>query len=137
MQNLLNRLAARLGQEPFVSDAQGGIFLRIDGYSLSLAPRSGALLISSPLTSGDVQPDLAMLKRLLQQVVAWGRHTPHGLVLDELGNLHLEARLALEWLDDESLEASLGQHIALLERLQPQLIEATRAPRWRQMIWHP
>lgn len=48
-----------------------------------------------------------------------------------------EARLALEWLDEALLAEHLSQHIALLERLEPQLTEAALAPQWRQMIWHP
>ncbi|MFR9717967.1 YscB family type III secretion system chaperone [Aeromonas diversa] len=141
MQTLLNRLAAKLGQGPFVADVQGQYHLRLDGYPLFLLPRQGELLVSTPMTSAtgrEGKPlEPALLKRLLQQVVAWGRHAPHALVLDELGNLQLEARLALEWLDEHQLEAHLSQHIALLERLEPQLNEAAMAPQWRQMIWHP
>jgi type III secretion protein B len=106
-----------------------------------LTQRSGELLLSTPLASSGTNAaatdDPALLKRLLQQVVAWGRHTPHALVLDELGNLQLEARLALEWLDEQLLAERLSQHIALLEQLEPQLTEAALAPQWRQMIWHP
>ncbi|MNN81519.1 hypothetical protein D3C81_1983540 [compost metagenome] len=58
-------------------------------------------------------------------------------MLDELGNLQLEARLGLEGLDEQRLEEHLSQHITLLERLEPQLTEAALAPQWRQMIWHP
>lgn len=141
MQTLLNRLAATLGQGPFVADAQGKYHLRLDGYPLFLTQRSGELLLSTPLASSGTNAvatdDPALLKRLLQQVVAWGCHTPHGLVLDELGNLQLEARLALEWLDEQLLAERLSQHIALLEQLEPQLTEAALAPQWRQMIWHP
>lgn len=141
MNTLLNRLAANLGQRPFVADAQGKYHLRIDGYPLFLIPRNGELLLSTPLANsqanGAEAHDPALLKRLLQQVVAWGRHTPHALVLDDLGNLHLEARLALEWLDEPQLAERLNQHISLLERLEPQLTEAALAPQWRQMIWHP
>ena len=141
MQTLLNRLAAKLGQGPFVADAQGRYHLRLDGYPLFLTPGASELLLSTPLTStrhgeGEIH-DPALLKRLLQQVVAWGRHAPHALVLDELGNLQLEARLALEWLDEAQLELRISQHITLLERLEPQLTEAALAPQWRQMIWHP
>ena len=141
MQTLLNRLAATLGQGPFVADAQGKYHLRLDGYPLFLTQRSGELLLSTPLagsgTNAAATDDPVLLKRLLQQVVAWGRHTPHALVLDELGNLQLEARLALEWLDEQLLAERLSQHIALLEQLEPQLTEAALAPQWRQMIWHP
>ena len=141
MHTLLNRLAANLGQGPFIADAQGKYHLRIDGYPLFLTPRNGELLLSTPLASSqrhDAEAhDPAQLKRLLQQVVAWGRHAPHALVLDDLGNLQLEARLALEWLDEALLAERLSQHIALLERLEPQLTEAALAPQWRQMIWHP
>ncbi|MCQ4054290.1 YscB family type III secretion system chaperone [Aeromonas sp. SG16] len=141
MQTLLNRLAAKLGQGPFVADAQGRYHLRLDGYPLFLTTGVSELLLSTPLTStrhGEGEShDPALLKRLLQQVVAWGRHTPHALVLDELGNLQLEARLALEWLDEAQLELRISQHITLLERLEPQLTEAALAPQWRQMIWHP
>lgn len=141
MQTLLNRLAAKLGQGAFVADAQGKYHLRLDGYPLFLTPRAGELLLSTPLASslsahGEAH-DPALLKRLLQQVVAWGRQAPHALVLDDLGNLQLEARLGLEWLDEQRLEERLSQHIALLERLEPQLTEAALAPQWRQMIWHP
>ncbi len=80
MQTLLNRLAANLGQGPFIADAQGKYHLRIDGYPLFLAPRNGELLLSTPLASSqrnDAEAhDPALLKRLLQQVVAWGRHAP-------------------------------------------------------------
>ncbi|MDM5130224.1 YscB family type III secretion system chaperone [Aeromonas piscicola] len=141
MQTLLNRLAATLGQGPFVADAQGKYHLRLDGYPLFLTQRSGELLLSTPLagsgTNAAATDDPVLLKRLLQQVVAWGRHAPHALVLDELGNLQLEARLALEWLDEQLLAERLSQHIALLEQLEPQLTEAALAPQWRQMIWHP
>lgn len=141
MHTLLNRLAAHLGQGPFIADAQGKYHLRLDGFSLFLTPRNGELLLSTPLASsqrnGADAPDPALLKRLLQQVVAWGRHSPHALVLDDLGNMQLEARLALEWLDELLLAERLSQHIALLERLAPQLAEAALAPQWRQMIWHP
>lgn len=142
MHTLLNRLAANLGQGPFIADAQGKYHLRLDGYPLFLTPRSAELLLSTPLVSSrasgaEEAHDPALLKRLLQQVVAWGRHTPHALVLDDLGNLQLEARLALEWLDEQLLAERLSQHIALLERLEPQLTEAALAPQWRQMIWHP
>lgn len=141
MQTLLNRLAAKLGQGAFVADAQGKYHLRLDGYPLFLAPRAGELVLSTPLASGlsarGETHEPALLQRLLQQVVAWGRQAPHALVLDDLGNLQLEARLGLEWLDEQRLEAYLSQHIALLERLEPQLTEAALAPQWRQMIWHP
>lgn len=141
MQTLLNRLAAKLGQGAFVADAQGKYHLRLDGYPLFLTPRTGELLLSTPFESGLAEGgephDPALLKRLLQQVVAWGRHAPHALVLDDSGNLQLEARLGLEWLDEQLLEERLSQHIALLERLEPQLTEAALAPQWRQMIWHP
>lgn len=141
MHTLLNRLAVKLGQGPFIADAQGKYHLRLDGYPLFLTPRNGELLLSTPLAShlstpGDAH-EPALLKSLLQQVVAWGRHSPHALVLDELGNLQLEARLGLEWLDEQLLEDRLGQHVALLDRLEPQLTEAALAPQWRQMIWHP
>jgi type III secretion protein B len=141
MHTLLNRLASKLGQGAFVADAQGKYHLRLDGYPLFLTPRTGELLLSTPLGGGSPVGgeghDLALLKSLLQQVVAWGRHSPHALVLDELGNLQLEARLRLEWLDEQRLEAHLSQHIALLERLEAQLSEAALAPQWRQMIWRP
>lgn len=141
MHTLLNRLAAKLGQGAFIADAQGKYHLRLDGYPLFLTPRAGELLLSTPLESSQAAQgeahDPALLKRLLQQVVAWGRHAPHALVLDELGNLQLEARLGLEGLDEQRLEDHLSQHITLLERLEPQLTEAALAPQWRQMIWHP
>ncbi|MGL4506594.1 MAG: CesT family type III secretion system chaperone, partial [Aeromonas sobria] len=74
MQTLLNRLAATLGQGPFVADAQGKYHLRLDGYPLFLTQRSGELLLSTPLassgTNAAVTDDPALLKRLLQQVVA-------------------------------------------------------------------
>ncbi|WCH23591.1 YscB family type III secretion system chaperone [Aeromonas salmonicida] len=141
MQKLLNQLAGKLGLEPFVADAQGNYYLRVDDYALFLSLVRGELLLSTPLNSthnseGDSH-DPALLKRLLQQVVTWGRHTPHALVLDGLGNLQLEARLALEWLDEAQLELRLSQHITLLERLAPQLTEVALAPQWRQMIWQP
>lgn len=141
MQTLLNRLAEKLGQGPFVADVQGKYHLRLDGYPLFLLPRPNELLVSTPLASTAGQRaqllEPSLLKSLLQQAVAWARHAPQALVLDELGNLQLEARLALEWLDEHQLEAHLSQHIALLERLEPQLNEAAMAPQWRQMIWHP
>ncbi|WP_421184847.1 YscB family type III secretion system chaperone [Aeromonas hydrophila] len=141
MQNLLNRLAEKLGQGPFVADVQGKYHLRLDGYPLFLLPRHNELLLSTPLasavTSEGESLDPALLKRLLQQVVAWGRHAPQALTLDELGNLQLEARLELDGLDEHQLEVFLSQHITLLDRLEPQLNEAALAPEWRQMIWHP
>lgn len=141
MQTLLNRLAAKLGQGTFVADAQGKYHLRLDGYPLFLTPRADELLLSTPfqssLSAREEAHDPALLKRLLQQVVAWGRQAPHALVLDDLGNLQLEARIGLEWLDEQLLEERLSQHIALLERLEPQLTEAALAPQWKQMIWHP
>ena len=87
MHTLLNRLAANLGQGPFIADAQGKYHLRLEGYPLFLTPRNGELLLSTPLASSqrnDAEAhDPALLKRLLQQVVAWGRHAPHALVLFE------------------------------------------------------
>ena len=48
MHNLLNRLAANLGQGPFVADAQGNYHLQLDGYPLFLNPRGAELLLSTP-----------------------------------------------------------------------------------------
>lgn len=48
MQNLLNRLAEKLGQGPFVADVQGKYHLRLDGYPLFLLPRHNELLLSTP-----------------------------------------------------------------------------------------
>ncbi|MGV7960267.1 YscB family type III secretion system chaperone [Photorhabdus tasmaniensis] len=140
MQTLLNHLASRLGQKPFVSDGQGHYHLHIDNYNLFLRQQGTALVLSSPLNwrHNPKDPSVTeLLKTLLQQVTRWGRHAPHALTLDESENLILEARLDPNSLDVQILEQMLAMHVDLLEQIMGLLSETQSFPQWKQVIWQP
>ncbi|MBS9422199.1 YscB family type III secretion system chaperone [Photorhabdus caribbeanensis] len=140
MQTLLNHLASRLGQKPFVSDRQGHYHLHIDNYNLFLRQQGTELVLSSPLSWRHNPKDPSgaeLLKTLLQQVTRWGRHAPHALTLDESENLILEARLNFNSLDAQILEQMLTMHVDLLEQVMALLSETQSSPQWKQVIWQP
>ncbi|ETS33194.1 type III secretion system chaperone, YscB family [Photorhabdus temperata] len=140
MQTLLNHLACRLGQKPFVSDRRGHYHLHIDNYNLFLRQQGTELVLSSPLNWRHNPKDPSgteQLKTLLQQVTRWGRHAPHALTLDESENLILEARLDPDSLDVQILEQMLTMHVDLLEQIMDLLSETQSSPQWKQVIWQP
>ncbi|WP_445496754.1 YscB family type III secretion system chaperone [Photorhabdus sp. SF281] len=140
MQTLLNHLASRLGQKPFVSDRQGHYHLHIDNYNLFLRQQGTELVLSSTLNWHHSPKDPSgteLLKTLLQQVTRWGRHAPHALTLDESENLILEARLDPDSLDVQILEQMLAIHVDLLEQIMDLLSETQSSPQWKQVIWQP
>ncbi|MQL47921.1 YscB family type III secretion system chaperone [Photorhabdus khanii] len=140
MQTLLNHLASRLGQKPFISDRQGHYHLHIDNYNLFLRQQGTELVLSSTLNWCHSPKDPSgteLLKTLLQQVTRWGRHAPHALTLDESENLILEARLDPDSLDVQILEQMLAMHVDLLEQVMDLLSETQSSPQWKQVIWQP
>lgn len=141
MQTVLNRLAARLGQGPFIADKQGRFRLTVDGQLVMLTPQGRELVLSTPLDAPTLREgnhyNDNLLRKLLQQVPGWARQAPQALVLDETGELAIEARFSLAGMDELRLQQAIDQQLALVEHLQPQLAAATVTPQWKQMIWHP
>ncbi|HFI9569223.1 TPA: type III secretion system chaperone YscB [Yersinia enterocolitica] len=133
MQNLLKNLATSLGRKPFVADKQGVYRLTIDKYLVMLAPHGSELVLRTPIDAPMLREgnnvNVTLLRSLMQQALAWAKRYPQTLVLDDFGQLVLEARLRLQELDTHGLQEVINKQLALLEHLIPQLTPFSVASR--------
>lgn len=141
MDQLLSRLAERIGQAPFTADAAGRYHLCIDGHSVMIERQGADLVMTSPFDfslPADPYRARGLLLELLKQVTSWARSCPQGIAINELGNLVLQARLAFDCLAFDELEQGLSAQAGIMETLSPWLMQAASdAVLERPTVWRP
>ena len=141
MNNLLSRLAERIGQAPFIADASGRYHVCIDGHSVMIERQGADLVVTSPFNCSlptDPYRARGLLVDLLKQVASWARSCPQALATNELGNLVVQARFEFDCLELDELEQGLAAQAGILETLGPWLLHAASdAMLERPTIWRP
>lgn len=141
MDQLLSRLAERIGQAPFTADAAGRYHVCIDGHSVIIERQGADLVVTSPFNyslPADSYRARGLMIDLLKQVTSWARSCPQGIAINELGNLVLQARLAFDSLELNELEQSLCAQAGILETLGPWLLQASSDVVFaRPTTWRP